>query len=143
MSTNQGCIPPKMPCHGDYVGVDPDEWFESVRWRNRLLIVEGADEACERQTTLALERKDGFLERDLLVIRLREGDVAVLVGEAPTPPPTSEAFRTRFSMAEDAFEVVLVGKDGGAKERRDSTFETDELFGIIDAMPMRIREMRR
>ena len=36
---------------------------------------------------------------------------------------------------------LLVGKDGGIKERRTEKFEIEELFAIIDAMPMRIREM--
>ena len=35
-----------------------------------------------------------------------------------------------------------VGKDGRVKERRNEVFPTAELFDIIDAMPMRMREMR-
>jgi len=42
-----------------------------------------------------------------------------------------------------AFSVVLIGKDGGEKLRRDSFLSTRELFAFVDAMPMRRAEMER
>ena len=42
----------------------------------------------------------------------------------------------------DRFQAVLVGKDGGAKHRWSAIVEPAEIFGLIDAMPMRIREMK-
>lgn len=44
---------------------------------------------------------------------------------------------------ETGFEIILIGKDGGVKKRKTSLMQTDELFGIIDSMPMRQSEMRR
>lgn len=41
------------------------------------------------------------------------------------------------------FGVYLVGKDGGIKRAQTHVLRTDELFGLIDSMPMRQREMRR
>jgi hypothetical protein len=40
-----------------------------------------------------------------------------------------------------AFRVRLVGKDGGVKLDRNTPMTTDELFTIIDAMPMRQDEV--
>ena len=40
------------------------------------------------------------------------------------------------------FTVVLVGKDGTAKLREKRAVSSDDLFALIDAMPMRQREMR-
>jgi hypothetical protein len=37
--------------------------------------------------------------------------------------------------------MLLIGKDGGVKSREPS-LDLDAIFGRIDAMPMRIREMR-
>jgi hypothetical protein len=37
--------------------------------------------------------------------------------------------------------VLLIGKDGGIKSR-ESSLDLDAIFGRIDGMPMRIREMR-
>ena len=142
MNSNQGCSPPQTPSDDDRDAMTSDAWFESVRWKHRLLVVGGDDDACDRQTELALESKDGFLERDLIVVRLLEDNAAMVVGETAVLPE-SELFRRRFAISDEAFEVVLIGKDGGVKERRRTVFETEELFGIIDAMPMRIREMRR
>ncbi len=39
--------------------------------------------------------------------------------------------------------VILVGKDGGKKLERHAPIALNELFGIIDAMPMRQVEMGR
>ncbi|WP_349559152.1 DUF4174 domain-containing protein [Marinobacter sp. NFXS9] len=39
------------------------------------------------------------------------------------------------------FRVLLIGKDGGIKSR-ESSLDLDAVFRRIDAMPMRIREMR-
>jgi hypothetical protein len=39
--------------------------------------------------------------------------------------------------------VLLVGKDGGVKLSSSSPLSASTLFGTIDAMPMRIDEMRR
>jgi hypothetical protein len=37
---------------------------------------------------------------------------------------------------------VLIGKDGGEKLRRTTPLSPEELFAIVDAMPMRRAEMR-
>ena len=143
MSSNQGCSHPETPAGNDTTTtVASGAWFDSVRWEHRLLIFSGEDENATRQKALALDSRTGHLERNLLVIHLEDDTATVIVGET-TALPESELFRKRFAMPDDAFEVVLVGKDGGVKERRKAVFETEELFGIIDAMPMRMREMRQ
>ena len=142
MSSNQGCSHPDPTTEDDTTpAVVSGAWFDSVRWQNRLVVFSGEDENATRQKALALDSRAGHLERNLLVIHLEEDTATVVVGET-TALPESELFRQRFAMPDGAFEVVLVGKDGGVKERRKTVFETQELFGIIDAMPMRMREMR-
>jgi hypothetical protein len=37
----------------------------------------------------------------------------------------------------------LVGKDGGIKLKRGDQVDLREIFGLIDSMPMRQREMRQ
>jgi hypothetical protein len=41
------------------------------------------------------------------------------------------------------FEVVLIGKDGGVKQRSTQPLAPTELFGTVDKMPMRRQEMRQ
>ena len=38
--------------------------------------------------------------------------------------------------------VVLIGKDGGEKLRREKGATLGEIFGLIDTMPMSRREMQ-
>lgn len=49
--------------------------------------------------------------------------------------------QTRFNTGE--FSIVLIGKDGGEKLRRNSLLTTRELFSMVDVMPMRRAEMRK
>ena len=51
-------------------------------------------------------------------------------------------FTVQARMGAKAFSVVLIGKDGQEKLRRTSPLAPNELFAIVDAMPMRQAEMR-
>ena len=44
--------------------------------------------------------------------------------------------------AGDDFTCMLVGKDGGVKLSSDTPVPAERLSDVIDAMPMRRREMR-
>jgi hypothetical protein len=48
----------------------------------------------------------------------------------------------RESLQIDEFEIILIGKDGGVKLRSKTPISLEELFSLIDAMPMRRQEMR-
>jgi len=54
-----------------------------------------------------------------------------------------DQFYESFDVAKGNFAVILIGKDGTKKLRQSSPLETDTLFSVIDAMPMRQREMRK
>ena len=51
--------------------------------------------------------------------------------------------RERYRVDENTFTFILVGKDGSEKMRSDTVVTRDELYAIIDAMPMRRGEMRK
>ena len=44
---------------------------------------------------------------------------------------------------EEPFEVVLIGLDGGVKLRKESPLSKEDLYAIIDGMPMRRAELNR
>lgn len=46
------------------------------------------------------------------------------------------------SKVNGAFAVILIGKDGGEKFRSEKIVQPKQLFSIIDAMPMRKREVK-
>ncbi len=78
-------------------------------------------------------------DRDLLTIYLfqEEGHIEdkTLSAENVT------SLRERYGVGEDDFIVLLIGKDGTAKECLEEPMEPADLFETIDAMPMRQREM--
>ena len=47
----------------------------------------------------------------------------------------------QFSVSSTGFQLLLLGKDGGVK-LRSSTASLEDIFSLIDTMPMRKREMR-
>lgn len=76
------------------------------------------DEAYRTQAAELLAQWAGLVERDFVVETRRNAS---------------------------GFSVVLIGKDGGEKLRRNTLLSSKELFAIVDAMPMRRaeREKRR
>lgn len=48
----------------------------------------------------------------------------------------------KYGADPDEFTVILIGKDGFEKYRTNKVLSTDQLFSIIDAMPMRRQEMK-
>lgn len=54
---------------------------------------------------------------------------------------SAEAARREYGVA-GGFETLLVGRDGGVKLRSREPVGPEELFGRIDEMPMRQREIR-
>ncbi len=49
----------------------------------------------------------------------------------------------KYSIDDAVFAIVLIGKDGTEKYRTTELLSTAKLFSLIDAMPMRKREMRQ
>lgn len=123
--------------------VDGVERLRSERWQSRPVLVfagtgqEGLRDEQQRVLDAAL---DGVRERDIAVYVVTpngvERDGERLGGDG-------EGLRSRYGVEPDAWAVVLVGKDGGEKLREtDGVLDTERLFGVIDAMPMRRAEMR-
>ena len=118
-----------------------DAWFDEVRWEHRLLVITGPDDRTAPQNEACRAARTGMIERELIVVDVSQEKIELIAG-AREDVPDAASFRSRFDLPENDFQIVLVGKDGGVKERRNEQFEIDELFRIIDAMPMRVQEMR-
>jgi len=59
-------------------------------------------------------------------------------------PEIARRTRPELGVAAGAtFEILLVGKDGGVKLRRNTPVAASEIAALIDTMPMRRSEMRR
>jgi len=85
--------------------------------------------------------EEGFSERDLLRGDLLETGTGSFGGE-PAPSGQVSAVRKRFQIEAGHFTAILVGKDGTVKHRTNTPVTPENLYALIDAMPMRRREMR-
>ena len=96
-----------------------------------IVVVSGPDDRRAAVQRAALDRDASALrERDVLVQSLT--------------PETARRERRELGVEPGAtFEVLLVGKDGGVKLRRDQPVVVSELTALIDTMPMRRAEMLR
>ena len=123
---------------------------EHHQWEHRLLLVFAPTDsnAMRAVQETAFEGHDsGFRERDLLVLTVMgqsRGTQRAVPGADPQPLTAAAArrLRDRFDVPDDAFRVVLVGKDGTEKRREAEPVPARSVFDTIDAMPMRQREMR-
>lgn len=117
--------------------------FTDYQWQNRLLLVfaPAPDREEVRAQQGLFEGKEAELkDRDLLVAYLfpEEGRIE----DETVSAEDTTSLRERYGVAEDDFIVILIGKDGTAKERLEEPMQSADLFATIDAMPMRQREMK-
>lgn len=117
------------------------EPLEAYAWRARPLVIFApqADDA-------DLVRQLALLEGSEAERRERETPLILVVGDDATVDGRGSsldaaALRARYGAPADAFALRLVGKDGGVKLARDAPTPAAEIFALIDAMPMRRREM--
>ena len=124
---------------------DLDSLFEAHRWRNRVLLVFAPTPdslQLEEQIKRFSAGQAGLTERDLVVWQLvNESETAIRDGTDSDLSPA--AFYDRFSVENDIFTVILLGKDGTEKLSQTKPVTIEDLFALIDAMPMRQREMQQ
>jgi len=113
--------------------------FEKYKWRNRILVVLSDDEKIlNKQKDILIKSKDCLIDRDLIIFGYENLDAPFIKGSQVE----LNSIKEEFSISQDG-NVILIGKDGGVKKTWKSYVSSDELFTIIDSMPMRRREMRR
>lgn len=99
-------------------------------WEKRPVLVFAAsdqDEKYYEQMKLLNADFSALNERDIVIF----GD---------NLPNQNGVLRKKYKP--EGFTMILIGKDGGVKLRRDKPVSARELFSLIDAMPMRQREMQ-
>lgn len=115
----------------------------SHRWENRLLIAFSAtqdDGRLQATRDLATANAAAFADRDLVAGAVLEESGSI--GDRSLSASERDGLRKQFGVEAGEFAVILVGKDGGEKLRLDRSPRSDELFGLIDSMPMRMWEMQ-
>lgn len=114
------------------------------QWKNRLILLfapNTSSSVLQQQFDTLTADTHGLAERDLLIVRVLS-DQVVSDGIA-TNPGAAQVLRDRYQIPRDSFRVILIGKDGSEKLRKDNLLKREELYAVIDAMPMRQREIKR
>lgn len=111
--------------------------IKAAKWKKRVLLVAAptaGQAAFQTQKKLLAAAPGGLQERDMLVLDVLHDQLA---------PADRQYAEQELGLKPGRFEVVLIGKDGGVKERSSQPLALETLFGTIDKMPMRRQEIHR
>ncbi|WP_340104245.1 DUF4174 domain-containing protein [Rhodohalobacter sp. 8-1] len=118
--------------------------LNQFQWENRIIVMfakHSKSESYQRQMNEFAFHSEELRDRDLVLISVFEGECATLENEIISDE-SANSIRSRLSPPDNSYSIFLIGKDGGVKLKQDEFLATDELFRVIDRMPMRQREMR-
>ena len=83
-----------------------------------------------------------YLIVTMIIIEVNGDAVKPIFGAAGTVT-AAELCKDAGIQEDTRFAAILIGKDGGIKLRADRPVAPDQLFGLIDSMPMRANEASR
>lgn len=115
------------------------------QWKNRLLFLfaeDANDPLFKNLQSQIMAQKAEVDDRDLIVFELPAQGPARM-NNGPLDQKEAGSIRSQFAVPSSAFSLILVGKDGGIKLKREDRVGLSEVFGLIDSMPMRQNEMRQ
>lgn len=116
--------------------------FPDKQWNRRLFLIFAPSEEHEGFKRMRAQTKNAnFTRRDLDLVTVT-GDTVRDNGEV-IAAPTARELRRVYGVPAGALAVRLVGKDGAVKLARAGAVRMDEVYALIDSMPMRQEEMRR
>jgi len=123
----------------------PDIEFDldALRWKHRILLLFGpseSDPSFRLQKQDLASRDQEVIERDLMVLEILEHGES-RASDRMLSEKAAEAIRNRVGVRSGRFQVLLIGKDGGVKLRSEEPVPAQDIFGLIDSMPMRRQEM--
>ncbi|PZX36874.1 uncharacterized protein DUF4174 [Nonlabens dokdonensis] len=123
--------------------------IEKHRWENRILLViseeNNSNEEYSNQLQVINDSLEGYTERKLIVYTVLPNKYRLLgitTNQEANWIKNSKLYST-YNENKKPFKVVLIGLDGGVKEERNAAISSEELFAIIDGMPMRRSELNR
>jgi hypothetical protein len=119
--------------------------LSQFQWKNRLLFLFAPNRSHPLfdalQKSIATEQV-GVADRDLIVFEILESGPSRME-MTDLDSQVAQSLRDKFDVRGDQFAVILVGKDGGIKLNQQDETQLDDIFGLIDSMPMRREEMRQ
>ena len=119
--------------------------LSQFQWKNRLLFLFAPNRSHPLfdalQKSIAIEQAE-VADRDLVIFEILESDSSRM-DMTDLDPQVAQSLRDKFDVPRGRFAVILVGKDGGIKLERQEETRLEDIFALIDSMPMRREEMRQ
>lgn len=143
ITLNENNIPDLMNRDQNNCSSETEISLDEYRWKNRIVVLFARDaesDLYQSQMKKFASRESGIKDRDLLFVSVFEEDCSKIDGKEISDK-SADSIRQRLKAGNKPFRIVLIGKDGTVKLQREKVLTPDELFGIIDQMPMRRREM--
>ena len=121
--------------------------LEKHQWNNRVVIVLSDDltnPLFQKQLTALTNEATACMDRKLMVYQVLPNNWRMedFTSKTNIEWESSSTLFKQFMKKSDHFKVILIGLDGTLKEERTDYFEPQELFSIIDGMPMRKAALR-
>jgi len=123
--------------------------LEKHTWKNRILVVKTSDSSSEiyqEQIKEFRNASDELKVRKFVLYKIT-GDHFELIDFANRESVDSGKIAGKpigmILNEKENFEVILIGLDGGIKLRQTEVLRKEDLFNIVDAMPMRRNELSR
>ncbi|MGD2024380.1 MAG: DUF4174 domain-containing protein [Desulfobacterales bacterium] len=119
--------------------------LRQFQWKNRLLFLFAPNRDHPMFVSLhnSLSAQQAEVDdRDLVIFIILESDPSSINTQS-LASDSAFSLRKQYGVNPGEFAVLLVGKDGGIKLKRQDDIRLEEIFALIDAMPMRREEMRQ
>ncbi|MDH3876979.1 MAG: DUF4174 domain-containing protein [Desulfobacterales bacterium] len=115
------------------------------QWKNRLLFLfapDGNHPLFKNLQNQIMAQKAEVEDRDLVVFEVPAQGPSRM-NAAPIDPQVADSIRDHFAIPRNTFSLILVGKDGSIKLKRNDPVDIGAVFELIDSMPMRQNEIRQ
>lgn len=115
------------------------------QWKNRLLFLfapDGSHPLFKNLQSQIVAQKAEVEDRDLVVFEVLAQDSSRMKTTS-LDRQQADSIRDHFAVPRNIFSLILVGKDGGIKLKRNDQIDLGAVFELIDSMPMRQDEMRQ
>ncbi len=118
--------------------------FSKYKWRNRILVFSSpslSNEVFKDQLDSFLSTPKKLDDRNLLIFILVKGRIYDHNLNSVSHFDVS-AVRKKLNMPVSYEGLILIGKDGASKLKKEYPVDPKQIYEAIDQMPMRQKEMR-
>jgi hypothetical protein len=120
-------------------------YLSQFQWKNRLLFLFAPNRSHPLfdvlQKSIAVQQAE-VTDRDLVIFEILETGSSRM-DTSDFDPQMAQSLRDKFDVSPGQFALILVGKDGSVKLNRQEQTRLEDIFALIDSMPMRRQEMEK